>query len=215
MVGRYNILNALAAAATALASGLDMAVIQRGIGELENVPGRLQRVATGNLGFDVFVDYAHTDDALRNVLSALRPLTKGRLWCLFGCGGDRDRTKRPKMARAVAEGADSFIITSDNPRTEDPVSILADVERGLSADEVSRGVTILDRSRAIEQAILRLEPGDTLVIAGKGHENYQIIGTTKHHFDDVEVVAAAIETQARRLCHSEEASLPIHGREAR
>jgi UDP-N-acetylmuramoyl-L-alanyl-D-glutamate--2,6-diaminopimelate ligase len=199
LVGRHNIVNALAAAAAGRAAGLDLAAIRRGLAELDHVPGRLQRVPTGDLGFDVFVDYAHTDDALRNVLGAVRPLTAGRLWCAFGCGGDRDRTKRPRMARAVAEGADAFVITSDNPRTEDPISIIADIERGLSPSDRSadRCWTIPDRARAIRFAIERLGAGDALVIAGKGHENYQIIGTARAHFDDVEAAGEAIRRRQR------------------
>lgn len=201
LVGRHNIFNALSAAATALAAGIDLPTIQKGLAELQHVPGRLQRVPTGDLGLDIFVDYAHTDDALKNVLSALRPLTTGRLWCVFGCGGDRDRLKRPKMARAVAEGCDDFVITSDNPRTEDPVAILADIERGLNQTEMIRGVTIPDRAKAIAHAISRLSPGDCLVIAGKGHENYQILGEKKIHFDDAEVAAEAVaQRRAEGVC---------------
>ena len=192
MVGHHNILNALAAAATGLQLGVDLPTIQQALSELSHVPGRLQRLDTGELGFDVFVDYAHTDDALKNVLASVRPLASGRLWCVFGCGGDRDRTKRPRMARAVAQTADRFVITSDNPRTEDPMAILMDIERGLLAKQLSRGDTIPDRAKAIRHVVERLEPGDSLVIAGKGHENYQIVGSTKHHFDDVEIAAEAI-----------------------
>lgn len=192
LVGRHNIYNALAAAGAAMALGISPDAIRLGLAEVERVPGRLQRVPTGNLGFDIYVDYAHTDDALRNVLRAVRPLTKGRLWCVFGCGGDRDRTKRPLMARAVAELADRFVITSDNPRTEDPVRILADIERGLPPGGSGHDRTVADRRQAIYYAVERLEVGDTLVIAGKGHEDYQIIGTAKHHFDDVEVASEAV-----------------------
>lgn len=193
LAGRHNVYNALAAVGASLSLGLDMTVILRGLASLDRVPGRLQRVDTGALGFDVFVDYAHTDDALRNVLTALRPLTKGRLCCVFGCGGDRDRTKRPRMAQAVAEFSDAFLITSDNPRTEDPLAIIADIESGLTAEARIRGVTEPDRATAIDLAVRRLRQGDVLLIAGKGHEDYQIIGTEKIHFDDVEVAAAAIE----------------------
>ncbi len=145
------------------------------------------------LGFDIFVDYAHTDDALRHVLRAVRPLTSGRLWCVFGCGGDRDSTKRPLMARAVADGADAFIITGDNPRTEDPMAIIADIERGLSAEDLQRATTVPDRAEAIARSVGQLERGDVLVIAGKGHEDYQILGSEKVHFDDVVVARDAIE----------------------
>lgn len=197
MVGHHNVANCLAAAGACLGVGIDLATIRRGIASLKNVPGRLQRVDTADLGFDVFVDYAHTPDALRNVLTAVRPLTRGRLWCVFGCGGDRDRTKRPLMARAVAELADDFVITSDNPRTEDPLMIIQDIERGLGSD--AHRPPVPDRAKAIAQAIDQLTPGDCLVIAGKGHEDYQIVGTTKHHFDDVEVAAAAIASREGRV----------------
>jgi len=199
LCGRHNIANALAATGATFALGLDLPTIARGLESLNHVPGRLQRIDSAELGFDVFVDYAHTDDALRNVLTAVRPLTCGRLWCLFGCGGDRDRTKRPKMARAVAEHADAFIITSDNPRTEDPLAIIDDVERGLTADDRHRATTIPDRARAIRHAVEQLGPGDALVIAGKGHENYQILGTERIHFDDAEMAAAAIAQRREKL----------------
>ncbi|MCG8406642.1 MAG: UDP-N-acetylmuramoyl-L-alanyl-D-glutamate--2,6-diaminopimelate ligase [Phycisphaerales bacterium] len=193
LVGRHNISNALAAVAAALELGLGLDTIRQGLAELSDVPGRLQRVDTGGLGFDVFVDYAHTDDALRNVLRALRPLTSGKLLCVFGCGGDRDRTKRPLMARAVADGADAFVMTSDNPRTEDPMAIITDIENGLTSESRQRGVTEVDRRKAITRAIERVAPGDTLLIAGKGHEDYQILGNEKVHFDDVEIASGVIE----------------------
>lgn len=192
LVGRHNVYNALAAAATGLALGLTWETIAQGLSDLTDVPGRLQRVPSADRGFDVFVDYAHTDDALRNVLTALRPLTTGKLWCVFGCGGDRDRTKRPKMARAVAEGADSFVITSDNPRTEDPLAIIREIQEGFTPDAFKKGITEPDRAKAISYAVSQLHAGDVLLIAGKGHENYQILGGTKVHFDDVEVAEAAI-----------------------
>ncbi len=198
LVGRHNVSNALAAAAVGRALGIDLATIRTALAGIRLVPGRLQRVEADGLGFDVFVDYAHTEDALRNVLRALRPFTRGRLWCVFGCGGDRDRMKRPLMARAVAEGADAFVITSDNPRTEDPLAILADIERGLEAGNQQRVATIPDRAKAIGYAIERLTAGDALVIAGKGHEDYQILGTSRIDFDDVETARAAIEARAGR-----------------
>jgi len=192
MVGRHNVANALAAASAMLTTGVAPEAVRQGLAGLSHVPGRLQPVDTGDLGFSVFVDYAHTDDALRNVLRAVRPLTRGKLWCVFGCGGDRDRSKRPLMAQAVAQGADKLVITSDNPRTEDPLGIIADIEGGLAASDRQRAVTEPDRTCAIGYAVSRLEPGDTLLIAGKGHENYQIIGTDKTHFDDVEVAEGAV-----------------------
>ncbi|MFH1419687.1 MAG: UDP-N-acetylmuramoyl-L-alanyl-D-glutamate--2,6-diaminopimelate ligase [Planctomycetota bacterium] len=192
MVGRHNAVNALAAASAALAAGIAPGPIREGLASLGFVPGRLQSVDTGDLGFNVFVDYAHTDDALKNVLRAARPLTRGKLWCVFGCGGDRDRTKRPRMAQAVAQGADRLVITSDNPRTEDPLAIIADIEQGLSREDRERAAIEPDRTCAIGYAVSRLEPGDTLIIAGKGHEDYQILGTEKMHFDDVETALSAI-----------------------
>jgi UDP-N-acetylmuramoyl-L-alanyl-D-glutamate--2,6-diaminopimelate ligase len=200
LVGRHNVANALGAAAAAMALGVGEEAVRRGLAGLVNVPGRLQRVDAGSLGFGVFVDYAHTDDALNNVLRAMRPLTRGRLWCVFGCGGDRDRTKRPLMAQAVARGADAFIITSDNPRTEDPLAIIADIERGLTEADRRRGEMVPDRAAAIARAVGRLERGDVLLIAGKGHENYQIFGTEKVHFDDVEAAAAAIAGRQAVRC---------------
>ncbi len=192
LVGRHNVSNALAATAVGLAAGIDLRDIGRGLMSLSFVPGRLQRIETHGRGYGVFVDYAHTDDALRNVLRALRPITRGRLWCVFGCGGDRDRTKRPLMARAVAEGADGFVITSDNPRTEDPMSIIEDIHLGLGTEAQRRGIIEPDRGRAITGAIERLSEDDTLLIAGKGHEDYQILGSERVRFDDVEVAIAAI-----------------------
>lgn len=192
MVGLHNVSNALAAAAVGLARGLDPAAVARALESVRHVPGRLQRVATEDLGFDVFVDYAHTDDALRNVLTTARKLTRGRLSCVFGCGGDRDRSKRPRMARAVADTADTFVITSDNPRTEDPDGIIDQIVAGLGPDERHRSIVEPDRAAAIRVAIEQLGEGDTLVIAGKGHENYQILGAERIHFDDVECAEGAI-----------------------
>ena len=140
----------------------------------------------------MLVDYAHTPDALVNVLSTLRPLTPGRLICVFGCGGDRDRAKRPKMARAAADGADVLLLTSDNPRTEDPQQILDDAAAGVP--DARRDVLTIeaDRAKAIAAAVAGARAGDTVLIAGKGHEDYQIIGTTKTHFDDREQAATAL-----------------------
>ncbi len=196
LAGLHNVYNALGAVGAALSMGMSLEEAAQGLAQLKRVPGRLQRIETEPFEFDIYVDYAHTDDALRNVLTALRPITEGRLVCVFGCGGDRDRTKRPRMARAVTDCADAFIITSDNPRTEDPLAIIAEIESGLTPDGRIRGVTEPDRAEAINLAIDRLRPTDTLLIAGKGHEDYQIIGTEKIHFDDAEVAAEAVK---RRL----------------
>jgi UDP-N-acetylmuramoyl-L-alanyl-D-glutamate--2,6-diaminopimelate ligase len=192
LIGRHNILNALAAAGVGLALGLELDKACQGIARLENVRGRLQRVDAGRLGFAVVVDYAHTDDALENVLTALRPLTRGALWCVFGCGGDRDRTKRPRMAQVVERCADRIVVTSDNPRGETPGDIIADIRTGFSPEGLKRCDVEPDRALAILRAVERASVGDTVLIAGKGHEDYQIIGTQRLHFDDVEVAAEAL-----------------------
>jgi UDP-N-acetylmuramoyl-L-alanyl-D-glutamate--2,6-diaminopimelate ligase len=140
------------------------------------------------------VDYAHTDDALDKVLTALRPLCKGKLRVLFGCGGDRDRTKRPRMARVAQRLADVVYVTSDNPRTERPEGILAEIRVGLTNN--SAVVEEIDRRRAIERIIADAGPGDVVLLAGKGHENYQIIGTEKRHFDDAEEAARVLQSRA-------------------
>lgn len=198
LVGRHNVYNALAAAGLARALGVDAGAIAQGLGSLRNVPGRLQRVPCVR-GVDVFVDYAHTDDALRNVAGVLRPLTKRRLIVVFGCGGDRDRTKRPKMARAAAEFAHAIIVTSDNPRTEDPRAIIEEILAGFDESSRRRVAVEADRRRAIHMALACASEGDVVLIAGKGHETYQIVGTEKRHFDDVQVAIEAAALLARGL----------------
>ncbi len=208
LIGPHNLSNLLLTLGICIELGLDPTVACEGLGELGVVPGRLQRVSSKD-GPAVFVDYAHTPDALQRVLAALRPLTKGRLICVFGCGGDRDRTKRPIMGRAVGEQADIAMVTSDNPRTEEPKSILDMIvpgveESGLKKVTESLGtassgtVTIIDRKEAIETAIRFADPSDTILIAGKGHEDYQILGTEKIHFDDREVAAEALASLRRQ-----------------
>jgi UDP-N-acetylmuramoyl-L-alanyl-D-glutamate--2,6-diaminopimelate ligase len=186
LIGKHNIENALAAAALlGEVFGLSVHQLAAGLKDAQGAPGRLQAVRSGQ-PFAVLVDYAHTDDALENVLSALRPLTRGRLRVLFGCGGDRDRTKRPRMARTAERLADVVYVTSDNPRTENAQSILDEICAGFTAERMKSVRVELDRRSAIEQVLADAEPNDVVLLAGKGHENYQIIGTTKHHFDDVE-----------------------------
>ncbi|QOV89012.1 UDP-N-acetylmuramoyl-L-alanyl-D-glutamate--2,6-diaminopimelate ligase [Humisphaera borealis] len=192
LIGRHNIENALGAAAIAGETcGLSVHQIAAGLKNAIGAPGRLQPVRAGQ-PFACFVDYAHTDDGLDNVLRAARPVTKKKLRVLFGCGGDRDRTKRPRMAATAERLADAVYITSDNPRTEDPLAIIDEVVAGLSPAARDRAVVEPDRREAIRRIIADAEPGDVVVIAGKGHENYQIIGTEKRHFDDVEEATAAI-----------------------
>jgi UDP-N-acetylmuramoyl-L-alanyl-D-glutamate--2,6-diaminopimelate ligase len=187
LIGRHNIENALAAASLVGETlGLSVHQIAAGLREAAGAPGRLQAVRAGQ-PFAVLVDYAHSDDALQNVLAALRPITRGKLRVVFGCGGDRDRTKRPRMARVAQKFADAIYVTSDNPRTENPHAILDEVCTGFSADSDKTTITVQpDRRAAIERALSDAEGGDVVLIAGKGHENYQVIGTMKHHFDDVE-----------------------------
>jgi UDP-N-acetylmuramoyl-L-alanyl-D-glutamate--2,6-diaminopimelate ligase len=193
LIGKHNIENALAAAALVGETfGLSVNQIAAGLRDATGAPGRLQAVRLGQ-PFAVLVDYAHTDDALENVLTALRPLTRRKLRVVFGCGGDRDRTKRPRMARTAENFADALYVTSDNPRTEDPQSILDEIVGGLSAAGRAKAVVEIDRRAAIQQAIADAEEGDVVLIAGKGHENYQLLGKQKHHFDDVEEAIAAIQ----------------------
>jgi UDP-N-acetylmuramoyl-L-alanyl-D-glutamate--2,6-diaminopimelate ligase len=193
LVGQHNIENALAAAAlVGEVAGLTVNQIAAGLANAPGAPGRLQPVDAGQ-PFSVLVDYAHTDDALINVLKALKPLTKRRLHVVFGCGGDRDATKRPRMAKAAEDYGDVIYVTSDNPRTEDPNAIIDQICRGFGQKCETPIVIQPDRRMAIQQAIGSAEPGDIVLIAGKGHENYQIIGTTKHHFDDVEEAKRAIQ----------------------
>lgn len=199
LVGRHNVYNALAAASVAHALGAPLEAIDIGLSAVRNIPGRLQRVPCTS-GADVFVDYAHTDDALRNVLSVLRPLTPQHLIVVFGCGGDRDRSKRPRMARAVAEYADSIYVTSDNPRTEPPQQIIDEILTGFEPEERRRVEVEPDRAAAIRCALAEAASGDVVLIAGKGHETYQILGDQRVHFDDVEVAlqaAAALQQTAR------------------
>jgi UDP-N-acetylmuramoyl-L-alanyl-D-glutamate--2,6-diaminopimelate ligase len=194
--GRHNILNCLAAAGLCLAAGFRLHDIADGLSILESVPGRLEPVCCQGVGqrkIGIFVDYAHTDDALKNVLSTLKPLCKGRLIVLFGCGGDRDKTKRPRMARVAEQMADLVVVTSDNPRTEDANAIIEDILAGFSDRTSKRLIVEPDRATAIRLAIEEAKPNDMVLLAGKGHENYQIIGSQKRHFSDVEEVLKIVE----------------------
>jgi len=187
--GRFNVANALAAIGLARALHLDDAAIVAGLAAAPPVPGRMERIAAG--GIDAIVDYAHTPDALANVLHAARETTRGRLIVVFGCGGDRDAGKRAEMGRIAADAADRVIVTSDNPRGEDPLAIARAVA-GDTAAEV-----ILDRRTAIRRAIADAQAGDTVVVAGKGHETYQIVGDERLPFDDRDEVRAAFHVVER------------------
>ncbi len=185
LIGHHNTLNCLAAAGACLAVGVSLSDIAQALGCIDAVPGRLQRV-TGYDNFQVFVDYAHTDDALANVTRSLRPICKGRLIVVFGCGGDRDKTKRPRMAKVAGDSADLIVVTSDNPRSERPGQIIDDILAGFDQESLTRTEVQPDRRLAIRRAIELAQPGDIVLIAGKGHETYQIINGVKTHFDDVE-----------------------------
>lgn len=194
LIGLHNVYNMVAAAACGMSLGFSAEEVKRGLENLKAVPGRLEPVDCGQ-PFKIFVDYAHTDDALYNVLSALRPLISKKVIVVFGCGGDRDRTKRPRMGKVVSDMADFAIVTSDNPRSEEPQAI---------ADEITAGITkknykvTLDRSRAIEEALSMAKEGDCVLIAGKGHEAYQILKNTAIAFDDKEV--------AKKICSAQKIS---------
>ena len=190
--GRYNVYNHLAAGGLCLVAGFDLDTIAAGLSALQAVPGRLEKIDWDG-PFSVIIDYAHTDDALKNVLATLKPLCKGKLEVVFGCGGDRDRTKRPRMAKVVEEFADFIIVTSDNPRTENPESIIEEIVAGFENRDLQTITIRPDRAKAIELAIKVACKDDIVLIAGKGHETYQIIGKTKFHFSDKEIAEQFLE----------------------
>ncbi len=190
--GAFNVSNSLSAVAGMLALGFRMDKIVDALPKVRPVPGRFEAVPNA-AGLGIIVDYAHTPDALIKLLDAVRALNQGRIFTVFGCGGDRDRTKRPIMAKAASERSDVSVVTSDNPRTEDPSAILAEVASGIVPESRVGSCRFLDRAEAVAYAVANAKPGDAVVIAGKGHENYQIIGHTKHPMDDRELVRAALE----------------------
>jgi UDP-N-acetylmuramoyl-L-alanyl-D-glutamate--2,6-diaminopimelate ligase len=200
LTGRVNVYNLLAASCAALARGLSLEQVAAAAKSLQQVPGRFQVVpGSHEAGFTVVVDYAHTDDALRNLIALARELvapTSNRVITLFGCGGDRDRTKRPKMGRAAGEGSDLVLLTSDNPRTEDPEAILAEALTGVKETATECWVEP-DRATAIARAIHAAKPGDIVLIAGKGHEKVQILKDGTIPFDDVEVAANVLKGLAQ------------------
>lgn len=196
LLGAHNLENLLVALGTLLALGYPPREAIAALESAASVPGRLERCDTPSDDLLVAVDYAHTPDALERVLKTLRPLTQGRLLCVFGCGGARDPGKRSKMGEVVAQGADSAVITNDNPRTEPPEQIASAVASGFSGTKTP-WVIELDRARAIDGAIQRAAPGDVVLIAGKGHESYQIFGTERRPFDDRDEARRALETRRR------------------
>jgi UDP-N-acetylmuramoyl-L-alanyl-D-glutamate--2,6-diaminopimelate ligase len=211
--GRPNVYNILAAATVGVALGLPPRAIQQGVRRVAHVPGRFQMVSDARDDIFVVVDYAHTDDALKNVLETIRPLAKGRLITVFGCGGDRDRTKRPLMGAVAARLSDLVVLTSDNPRSEDPAAIIEEIKRGIQPPpdrpamhqgqvlppiRVTPYLTLVERDAAIERAVREAAPGDVVLIAGKGHEKYQVIGDRTRPFDDVAVARAALTRRRGR-----------------
>jgi UDP-N-acetylmuramoyl-L-alanyl-D-glutamate--2,6-diaminopimelate ligase len=188
LVGRYNALNLVGVYAAVRALSFSSDEILRTLPEVSGAPGRFERISVSR-PFDVVVDYAHTDDALRKLLEAARPLTRGKLWVVFGCGGERDRSKRPLMGMVAARLADRVVLTSDNPRGEDPEAIVREIQLGTKEKERSGSIEVeVDRRKAIALALGRAEAGDLVVIAGKGHEPYQIVGDRVLDFDDRNVV---------------------------
>lgn len=189
LIGKHNVYNMLAAIAWGLGEGIKPGIIKSALDKFSCVPGRLERI-NSRKNFCVFVDYAHTDDALLNVMKSLRALSPRKIITVFGCGGDRDKTKRPKMGRVVSELSDYAIITNDNPRSENPQSIIDDIKKGMKKDNYS---IVPDRAKAIKKSLSIAESGDIVLIAGKGHEDYQIIGNHVEHFDDREVVRECLK----------------------
>ena len=197
LVGEFNVYNVLAVYAAARLLGLERSEVLVALSQLTAVDGRFQTLLSPR-GYIAVVDYAHTPDALLNVLETIKELRpKGaRILCVVGCGGDRDKGKRPQMAQVAAQHSDRLILTSDNPRSEDPLAILADMKAGLSPDELARTLVIADRAEAIRTATMLAEPQDMLLVAGKGHETYQEIAGVRHHFDDREILQAQFATEA-------------------
>jgi len=193
LLGDYNVMNALAAAGAALSQGIPLKTIVRGLESVAGIPGRMERIAAPK-GFTVVVDYAHTEDALRQVMTALKRLKPARLLTVFGCGGDRDRTKRPLMGEVAAQMSEEVIVTSDNPRSEDPGRIALDVEVGVRRARSDHYQIILDREQAIATAFSMARHGDIVLIAGKGHENYQIMADRTIPFDDRDAARRLLKT---------------------
>jgi UDP-N-acetylmuramyl-tripeptide synthetase len=194
LVGKPHVYNMLQATAVALELGYSLEAIEKGLSKCAGAPGRFERVPHEG-DFAVVVDYAHTDDALLNTLQTARELTKGRIITVFGCGGDRDRSKRAPMGRVAGEHSDLVVVTSDNPRNEDPLKIIQEIEVGLKQSTTPYTV-VPDRREAITRAIALAQPNDVVIIAGKGHETYQIVGGNKYHFDDREVASDALTARA-------------------
>ncbi|MCK4410291.1 MAG: UDP-N-acetylmuramyl-tripeptide synthetase, partial [Candidatus Eisenbacteria sp.] len=198
LISEFNVMNALAATAIACSQGVPLETIGAGLARVENVEGRLETVDAGQ-DFTIVVDYAHTPDALERTIAAVGKLVPGRLITVFGCGGDRDRGKRPIMGEIAVMGSDSVVVTSDNPRTEDPSAIIAEIVAGIESGRGSAELAVIeDRRKAIAHAIGAARTGDLVLIAGKGHEDYQIVGATRSRFDDREEARAAVVEESDR-----------------
>jgi UDP-N-acetylmuramoyl-L-alanyl-D-glutamate--2,6-diaminopimelate ligase len=202
--GLHNVYNALAALACTVCCNVNFDKAIEGLNKAKEAPGRLQRVDTGRLGFEILVDYAHTDDALKNVLDAIKKIKHKRLITVFGCGGDRDRTKRPIMGKTAVEMSDFVFVTSDNPRTEDPNLIILDIEAGIKKTYRANYKVVVDRDEAIKEAIMMAGKGDIILLAGKGHETYQVIGLDKIHFSDIDTAEKYIDLRESRKNTSSE-----------
>jgi UDP-N-acetylmuramoyl-L-alanyl-D-glutamate--2,6-diaminopimelate ligase len=193
LVGQFNLANLLASVGAVLKLGVSLETIANSLAGFAGVPGRMERVQVGSQqDVSIIVDYAHTPDSLENLLKASRPFIPGKMICVFGCGGDRDRTKRPLMGKIAADLADIVVVTSDNPRTENPEQILQDILAGIPSE--IKPIVQSDRALAIQTAIEMAQPGDGVLIAGKGHEDYQILGTEKVHFDDREEARKVLQS---------------------
>src|SRR5688572_19460955 len=195
LVGRPNVSNILATIAVATALDIPAVAIERGLASLGGVPGRFEIVSSSKDDVTVVIDYAHTDDALKNLLETARPLAPRRVITVFGCGGDRDRTKRPLMGAVAVRLSDVVVMTSDNPRSEDPVRIIEEIKRGIpsASDRTAATFTVVDRKEAIQFAIKKAEPGDLVLLAGKGHEQSQTIGSKETPFDEAAIAREALE----------------------
>ena len=194
LLGKPNLYNILAAAASALALNIPLSCIKEGIATVKGVPGRFEKIKN-SLGLNIFVDYAHTDDALRNLLETTREISQGRILVVFGAGGDRDKSKRARMGEIAGHLADWTILTSDNPRSEDPLAIISDIEGGIKKSAPKKYEIELDRKTAIKNALDWGKKGDFILVAGKGHERYQIIKEKIVPFDDAEVIREYLEKQ--------------------
>jgi len=197
-IGLHNIYNALAALAAVVCSGISFEKAVEGLNNSRQTPGRLEKVNTIGLGFEIVVDYAHTSDALENVLRALKEIKPKRIITVFGCGGDRDRAKRPLMGKTAVEMSDFVFVTSDNPRTEDPYQVILDIEVGIRRAGKKNYKVVVDRETAIKEAVMMGDKGDIVLLAGKGHETYQVTSIGKVHFNDVEIAEKYIDLKLKQ-----------------